>query len=160
MPTVITRDYYLEVNGIPLATPGWECPDLSPLLDDPNVRGEDSLLPYVSGVVPHVRRITGTVYTFLLDIHGDRDHQNNTYSDTLEGILTNLDYLKANLGLASSTGDGTVPVVFRRGDLNALVGDAHFLGFKGSKTLGIPPQLIRTTFDLSIPAGRLEETGS
>lgn len=161
MPTVITRTYYLEINGIPLATPAWECPDLSPLLDDPQLRGADGILPYVNGGVPYRRRINPTVYTLALDVFGDQDHEGDPYDDAFEGLLTNFDYLKANLGLASETGDGTVGAIFHRGDLDQLTAEVHFLGFKGSRTSGSgTPSLLRTTFDISVPVGRFTETGS
>lgn len=160
MPTVITRTYYLELNGVPLATPAWECPDLSPLLDDPALKGEDSDRPYVSGSVPHLRRPTATIYTLPLNIFGDRDHEGAEHEDVVEGLVTNRFYLRHNLGLADPDGDGTVTVTLHLGDVLTLTGPGHFLGFKGSRTEGIPPELIRTTFDLSIPDGLLEETGS
>lgn len=154
----VTRTYYLELNSVPLATHAWEIPDLSPLLDDPALRGSDRLLPQLSGLRPYKRVVTGTIVTLPLDVVGAVDEDNDPYDDVFEGLLTNMDYLKANLGLAEETGDGTVPAVFHRGDLNSLTADVHFLGFKGTSTKGTG--LLRTTFDISVPAGAWTDAGS
>lgn len=156
---LITRDWYLEVNSIPLATPAWEIPDLSGLLDSGALRGSDRLLPGATGVRPHRRRRTVWVVTFPLDVVGDVDEDGDPVTDPNEGVNEHMAYLNANLGFADGTGDGTVPCVFHRGgSLTNWAADVHFLGFKGSQKLG--EFLVRTTFDISIPAGAWEEVGS
>lgn len=152
-----TRTYYLELNAVPLATYAWEIPDLSPLLDSPAIRGSDRLLPQLPGVRPYPRVVTATIITLPLDVVGDVDEDGDPYTDVFEGLITNMAYLNANLGLAE-TGDGTVPAVFYRGDLNSLTADVTFLGFKGTSTKG--KNLIRTTFDISVPAGAWTDAGS
>lgn len=156
----ITRTYYLELNSIPFATPAWEIPDLSAFLDDPALRGSDDIIPGIAGSIAHARRITTTVVTLPLDVLGTHDWNGGAIpeADQFEQLLIHMDYLKANLGLASSTGDGTVQAIYHRGDLEPLYADVHFLGFKGTSTQG--KRLLRTTFDLSIPAGRFEPAGS
>jgi hypothetical protein len=154
----VTRTWYLEINSVPLATPAWEIPDLSALLDSGNLRGSDRLLPGAAGVRPLRRRRTVWVLTFPLDVMGDVDEDGAPITDANEGVNEHMAYLNANLGFADPTGDGTVPAVFRRGDLPAWTADVHFLGFKGSRKLG--EFLVRTTFDISVPAGVWEEAGS
>lgn len=154
----VTRTWYLELNNIPLATYGWETPDLSPLLDDPALRGTDRILPQRPGARGYPRVVTATIITLALDVVGAVDQDNDPYDDVFEGLITNFDYLKANLGLAEPSGDGTVPAVFHRGDLDSLTTDVHFLGFKGTATKGTG--VIRTTFDISNPAGLWTPTGS
>lgn len=154
----ITRDWYLQINGIPLATPAWEVPDLSPLLDSGALRGGDRRLPGASGVRANRRRRDVWVLTFPLDVMGDRDSDGSAITDANEGVNLHMAYLNAHLGFASETGDGTVPAVFVRGDLASWEADVHFLGFKGSQKQG--EFLVRTTFDISVPAGRWEEVGS
>lgn len=154
----ITRTWYLEVNSIPLATPAWEIPDLSALLDSGVLRGADRTLPGAAGVRAQKRRRNVWVVTFPLDVMGDKDSDGSAISDPNEGVNLHMEYLNEHLGFASETGDGTVPAVFHRGDLPEWTADVHFLGFKGSQKQG--EFLVRTTFDLSIPAGRWEEAGS
>jgi hypothetical protein len=154
----ITRTFYLELNTVPMACPAWEIPDLSPLLDNAQVRGSDRILPSVDGVLAYRRRPTATVVTLPLDVVGLVDWDGNTVADPFAQLNIHMDYLRTNLGFASATGDGTVPAILHRGSVDPMVGDVHFLGFKGSRTMGAG--LLRTTFDLSIPAGQLGVSGS
>jgi hypothetical protein len=154
----VTRTWYLEINSVPLATYAWEIPDLSALLDSGAIRGSDDLIPGIDGAVPNRRRRTVWTLTFPLDVMGDVDDDGVAITDPNEGVNEHMAYLNGALGFAEPTGDGTVPAVFHRGDLPSWTADVHFLGFKGSSKLG--EFLVRTTFDISIPAGRWEEAGS
>lgn len=151
----VTRDHYLEVNGVPLATFAWDAPDLSPMFDTFSLLGGDRLIPG-GNAVPKPRRTTVSVYTLPLYVFGERDEDGTPYADPQVGLATNMQYLVENLGLAKSTGDGTVTVTWHRDSLNDYEGDAHFLGFRGSSPLG--RHSIRTTFDLSFPNGFSEVT--
>lgn len=155
---LVTRDWYLELNSVPLATPAWEIPDLSALLDSGALRGSDRMLPRASGVRAHRRRRNVWVLTFPLDVIGDTDSDGSNIPDANEGVNLHMEYLNEHLGFAEASGDGTVPCIFHRGDLPEWHADVHFLGFKGSQKQG--EFLVRTTFDISIPAGRWEEVGS
>lgn len=146
----VTRTWYLEVNGVPLATYGWEIPDLSSILDDPPLIGSNRKIPE-GDTVPYPKFPDDQIMTFPLDVVGDLDEDGDPISDVFEGWYLNFSYLKANLGYALQTGDGTVPIVFHRGNLDPQTVDGHFLGFKGSSTKG--ERLLRTTFDLGLPAG-------
>lgn len=155
----VTRTWYLEINGVPLATPAWGVPDLSPLLDSAVVRGADRLLPGAPGVRANRRRPTVTILTFPLDVLGDVDEDGDPTADPNAGANEHMAYLEPALGfLSEDQPNGLVPAIFHRGSLNDWTADVHFLGFKGSEKLG--EFLVRTTFDISIPAGRWEEVGS
>ena len=149
MPAVVpNRDYYLSVNGIVLACPAWQITNIGELFDDPDVRGDDTPLPYVSGETSHRRRTTGSIYTFNMEIIGQRDTDGSTIANAPLGLITHRDYLRANLGLAKATGDGTVPFVFYRSTAASLTASGHFLGFKGSRF--VPPATLYTTFDIKV----------
>lgn len=152
----VTRDWYLEVDGVPLATHGWEVYDLSPLLDDPDLLGSDRVIPG-AGVRAYPRVPTVTVITLALDVFGEVDEDDAPYDDPMTGLVTNFDYLKATIGQGAAA-DGTVSATFHRGSLDPAIGPVTFLGFKGSSAFG--DANLRTTFDLSIPAGALVVTGS
>lgn len=155
---LITRTWYLELDGIPMATPAWEIPNLSAFLDTPTLRGADRILPGVDGGIPYQRRVSPTVYTFPLDVVGLVDWDNAPVADPFEQLNIHMQYLRENLTASTGVGDGTIPAIFHRGDLDDFVGDVHFLGFKGTNTMG--DGLLRTTFDISVPAGQLEALGS
>ena len=78
-------------------------------------------------------------------------------TDPMTGLITNFDYLKATIGLGAAA-NGTVSATFHRATLDPAIGPVTFLGFKGSSAFG--DSNLRTTFDLAIPAGALEVTGS
>lgn len=154
----VTRTWYLELNSVPLATPAWEIPDLSTLLDSGTLRGGDIPIPGVDGVIANRRRRGVWVMTFPLDVMGDVDEDGDPVDDPNEGVNVHMAYLNGALGFADPTGDGTVPAVFHRGDLPSWTADVHFLGLKGSQKQG--EFLVRTTFDISVPAGRWDEAAS
>jgi hypothetical protein len=153
----VTRDWYLELDDVPLATLGWEVMDLSPIFDSPALRGADRVIPRVHGVRAYPRWRTARLVTLAIDVFGEADEDGVAYDDRLVGMITNLDYLKATIGLGAAS-DGTVSAVVYRGDMPSLTGPVHFLGFKGTAAFG--DDSLRTTFDLSIPAGQFESSGS
>lgn len=151
----VTRTHYLEVNGVPLATYAWDIPNLPVMFDSDALLGSDRLIPGGSAV-GKPRRASITERTFTLHVHGHVDEDNVGYANPYDGLATNMQYLNENLGLAKSTGDGTVAVTWHRGSLNSFSGDAHFLGFRGA--VQIARHTIRTVFTLSFPAALTEDT--
>ncbi len=159
MPYVITRDEWLEIDGIPLATPAWEITDLSELLNGPDVRGSDRVLPGVAGVVALRRRVTVSVRTLPMVIYGDRDWNGDSYEDGHDGVETNLAYLVDNLCIPTDTGDGTLPAVLYLIGGGVRTADVHVLSPIHTAT-ELGPAGLRATLDLSIPAGYFSESGS
>lgn len=154
----VTRTWYIEVNSIPYATHAWEIPDLSSVLDDAPLIGSDRKIPQ-GPTVPYPKFPDTQIMTFPLDVF-DVDEDGNPYEDKFEGLNINMAYLKANSGYASQVGDGTVPLVFHRGEIDSQTVDVHHLGFKGTATMGTDKgdRHLRTTFDIAIPAGFVFET--
>lgn len=154
---IVTRDWYLSINDIPLATPSWEVPNLDEILNDPPTRLGSRILPgatgrrYLSDVLD-----ARTAGPFPLDIFGDIDADASAIADPLEGMERHRQYLKAHLG----QGTGLVPIVLHRDDLPDLSTEGVFLGMKGWTTINPDVGLARTTFDLFLPTGDLEESGS
>lgn len=151
MPLVVNRDLYLELNTVALACPAWQVTNIAVLFDHPSLRGSDRTMPGAAGRRALPRVVDATVYTLGLEVWGQRDVDGAVIADPVAGLVQHLDYLRANLGLAESSGDGTVPAIFHRGTEPDLLADVHFLGFKGSALS--PPAFYRTTFDISVPYG-------
>lgn len=151
MTLVVNRDYYLEVNSIALACPAWQVTNIGELFNDPDLRGSDRILPRAAGRRALKRRRDAVVLTFGFEVWGTRDTDGTSAADPARKLAQHMAYLKANLGFASASGDGTVTVKFYRGAEATLTTTAHFLGFKGSEWK--PPAFLTTTFDLSIPSG-------
>lgn len=153
----VTRDWYLEVNGVPLATYAWEIPNLDEIFRQPDLRGTDVIIPGEPGFISNPTRPTGTVYgPFPLDIFGEFTPDGTPISDPLEGMVEHRDYLADNLGF----GGPVVDIIFHRGTLGPRTGEGHFLGLQGWSTDAVRVGYARTTFDLLIPAGELVGTGS
>lgn len=152
--TTIRREW-ISVNGVSLMTKGWECLDISAVHDEADLRGDDVVIPGVAGVLPYRRWRTATVRSFPIEIHGDYDKDGVAYTDPQQGVTTNRRYLADNLGVASTTGDGTVTFVWHQPDGTELSAPVHVLGFRGSQLQNAAQILAR--LDLSFPTGIAED---
>lgn len=146
-------DVYLEVNSVPLDTYGWRCLDYSDLLNGPALRGTDRLLDGAPGQRAKRRRVDATVISLSIVVFGHVDKDGTPIADPLLGLIQNRDYLRSNLGLAESSGDGTVTATFYRDSLSDLTGDVTVLAMTDWQTAYGKEATFR--LDLSIPAGEL-----
>ena len=144
---------YLEVNSVPLDTHAWRCLGYGDLFAAPAVRGGDRVLPYAPGRRAHPRRVDATTKSLSMHVFGWKDQDGGAIADPLEGLLTHAAYLRANLGLGLTTGDGTVPAVFHRASLANLTGDVTVLAIADWQNIRGREATFR--LDLSIPAGEL-----
>jgi len=152
MPNVITRYPHLEINGVPLATPAWEASDLNSLLQGPDQRGSDRLLPGASGVRPYKRRATVSKRSVRLVIFGDYDREGVAYADPFAGLVANIDYLRLNVSDPTGTGDGTRTAILRLSAVSAKTGSVHVEGLELSDD---DPPTVRAVLMLSLPTGAL-----
>jgi hypothetical protein len=153
-------DYYLVLNSVPLDTYGWRVLSYDDLLSGPVLRGDDVVMPTAAGVRPYPRRIDVAVRSLSVVVDGRFDEDGDPYDDPFEGMIVNRDYLRANLGIGLTTGDGTVPAVFNRGDLTDLAGDVTVLAMSDWQTVAAREGFGSFRLDLSIPDGELAESGS
>lgn len=154
MPFIITSDEWLEIDGIPLATPAWIITDLSELMNGPDVRGEDQIIPGAPGVKPLPRHVHVSLRSLPMVIYGGYDWEGNPYSDGHEGVETNLAYLVENLLLPPGTADGTRAAVLHLWNGDIRTGDVHVISpLRTATELG--PAGLRAILELSIPAGYL-----
>lgn len=151
MPTVNTSpDFYLECNSLPLSTPGWRIVNLPSVLRGPNVRGTDRIIPLLSGSRPYLRRRAATIIPLNLVIFGDEDHEGTPYADPLDGVISNLLFLRAQIFDPTETGDGTRLWTLRLPDASTLTASCHTGPLLATMDT---PTVYRATADLSIPAG-------
>lgn len=151
---VITRTEYLEINGVPLATPAWEIVDLSPLWEGAEVRGADRLLPGVIGVRPYRRRATVTVKALRMVIYGDKNLDGVVQADVRLGLWNNIAYLRTNVVDPTNVGNGTRTAILRAPGGITRSGPVHVLSpLKLGADLG--PTSVRAVLELSIPGGVL-----
>jgi hypothetical protein len=98
MPFTISQpSEYLEFNGVPLSTPAWEALDLSPAYDAAPLRGEDRLIPEAQGRRALHQIVDELSFVIPLAVWGFKDWDDNEYADPMMGLLTNLEFLKANV---------------------------------------------------------------
>lgn len=154
MPDVILETEYVEINGVPLATPAWMVMDLSPLWDVPGVRGSDRRIPYAEGEQP-LRRIYDAKRVVLpLLIFGEANRANVPYADHRVGLLTNFDELVAEVAdpdAAPDPGTKLLRLFMPGGVIRS--GQCHVIPPLGIGRLGAVG--LRAALDLVIPAGRL-----
>lgn len=162
---LITRDEWLEIDGIPLATPAWEILDLSPLEDAAAQRGQDRLIPGAAGVIPFPRRKTVTVRSLQMVILGTFDQEGVATCATGDGSgeayreavrirrAANKDYLVDNLVTPPGTADGTRAAVLNRVDGSTWSADVHVIGPMQLAPIGWLGY--RAVLTLSIPTGEL-----
>lgn len=152
VPSGVT--YYLVVNSVPLDTYAWRCLSYGDLFSGPAVRGSDLVMPGVAGARPYPRQVAATVVSLSIHVFGWLAQDGSSISDPLVGLATHRDYLRANLGLGLTTGDGTVAATFHRGGAPAdQTGYVHVLAMAEWQNVGGKEATFR--LDLSIPAGEL-----
>lgn len=127
----VVGTHYLQVNSVPLSTHAWRITDISPLFNMEASRGSNRLVPGKDGLNPYRRRATETRYVFELRVKGKVDEDGVAYSDSHEGLVTNLDYLRTNVAAVQSSGDGTVTAIWHRpGALDDLTAEVHVTAFE------------------------------
>lgn len=152
--------YRLLVNGVSLETAAWFAPTggYDDLLASPAVRGTDRVMPGARGVRSYRRIATATPVSVSLIVTGECDPNGTPYDlPRIEGLLTNRDLLRHELGLSIDqvTRDGLVPARFERGSLPAWEGEVTVVGLADWQTLSEDTGAVR--LDLLIPAGELVE---
>lgn len=147
-----TREEYVEIGGLVLASPAWECVDLSALYDAPPVRGDDVLVPYHEGAIPF-RRIIGPRRVVLpLVVYGELDRE-GAGQEYRVGLRDNLDALKRELARPGQSGDGTKLLRHVFGDGEVRQAACHVI--PPLQVGAFSPASVRCTIDVVIPGGVL-----
>lgn len=152
-------DWGLEINGVPLETYAWRAigGGYDDLLASPSLRGKHLVMPGAQGRRPYPWIIDETAVSISMLVVGDVDEDGVPLGvDPMEGVFINRDTLRNSLGIGQG-GDGTVPAVFYRGDLNPWAGDVTVIGMSDFRTAGGAATF---RLDLVIPAGEFEEVAS
>lgn len=123
-----------------------------------SVRGQDRILPSVTGVIAYPRRVTATRHDLRLLIVGDINGQTGVVAtDATETLADNIAYLWAQVvePVVSSTGTRSATLeVPGQSDRHA---DIHVLGLKIEQYMlapGCQGAIAITTLQISIPEGR------
>lgn len=152
MAYVITSPEYLEIDGVPLSTPGWYTTNMDDIWASAEVRGEDLLIPGAAGVRPYPRRATVTKATVELAVVGDTG-PDGAAQDPRAGLAANCDALRA---LTTTTGvapDGTRPAILHLAPgapVTTRTANVHVLRIRFARN---GPNFATGQLELSIPAG-------
>jgi hypothetical protein len=151
----------LTLNGVPMKTPAWTCPDLTPLWLPPTVRGQDRILPGAPGVRPFRRRKTVTEYALdfrvsgMTDMNGVVTVGTGNGPEEFEQLELNLQYLRQNVfdSDVSANPNGTIPGVLVMPSGAVRTAAVHVLGFSVNTRVS---HILQGTLDISIPSGGFE----
>jgi hypothetical protein len=128
MPMTPTRISYLEVNSIPLSLVSWWIINLDDVMNTgPTVVGADRPL-HAGAVKNYPRYKTSTRKQFNMVIVGEYDRLAAAQTDPRAGVTLNAQYLINNLGLGSTSGDGTVTAVWHQWGGSAPTASVTVLG--------------------------------
>lgn len=144
----------LTIGGISMHTYGWNILDLRDLWTVVAVRGQDRLIPGVSGLRAKRRRFTATPHSLPMVISGLHTQNGTAVTDPDARIIQfqdNLDYLMTNLVAEVATPTGTRAATLTMPSGGTRTANIHVLGISpGTWT----PAVLRCTLDISIPGGR------
>jgi hypothetical protein len=122
------------------------------LMQGPDVRGADRLIPGAAGVRPYPRRATVTKRVLELSVWGDADHDGAPHEDGPEmGLEANLAFLRLNVADPTNVGDGTRTATLLLPSGDERSGPVHIEGFE----FAIDGDYARAALTLSIPGGVL-----
>lgn len=152
----------LTLNGVPMKTYAWTCPDLTPLWLPTAVRGTDRIIPGAPGVLAFRRRKTVTQYALDFRVSGIADQDGvppaggmGNGPEEFEQLELNLDYLRQNVidPRVFPNPDGTVPGVLTMPSGDIRTANVHVLGFTVNARVA---HVLQGVLDISIPAGGFE----
>jgi hypothetical protein len=148
-----TREEYVEIGGLVLATAAWECVDFSALYDAPPVRGDDVAIPYHEGAQPFRRTIDARRVVLPMVVYGDHEREGDVSTGSRLTLRDNLDALKREVARPGQSGDGTKLLrhVFSDGEVRQA--PCHVI--PPLQIGAFSPSSVRCTIDVIIPGGVL-----
>lgn len=154
----------LTISGVDMNRPafavigdGSGADGLVQLWADFDVRGEDRILPSVTGVIAYPRRITAKRYDFRLLVVGDVDRFGAPNVNSTIGLENNLEYLRANVFAPVVSSTGTRASVLTLPSAATRSADIHVLGVVTQSygfATGCSGAIWIGTLQISVPSGR------
>jgi hypothetical protein len=147
-----THDEYLAIDGVPLSTPAWSTEDIASLIDGPDVRGNDIVVPTRAGAVARRRVLDARRLSLPIAVTGVVDSDNIPFDDVREGLQANLDELKRVLSPNTATLDGTRLLEWVRPN-EVRSARVHISPAVSMRSLGT--SAVRMVVNITIPGGVL-----
>lgn len=155
----LTQTEYVEVDGVPLATPAWEVENLEELFGSAEPRGADLVVPYRRGVVPLRRNLGPKPVDLSVVIFGATDPDGVDHPDERAGLLANRDAFLRDVWRPPQVGTvtGTRTLRYHAPDGTTRAGPFTVAG--GLKPTAIGPGALRLSLALNLTeAGLRAET--
>lgn len=144
----------LTISGVSMHTPAWNVLELRDLWLGNEVRGQDRLIPGVSGLRPFRRRITAAQHSLPMFIAGFASPDGTPAvgeEEIREQLEANIEFLMANVVEPVATVAGTRSATLRLPSGATRTAQIHV----NKITPGTyNPYGLRCTLDIDIPAGR------
>lgn len=149
---VATFTEYIAIDGVPLSSPAWVTEDISSLIDGPDVRGTDLVVPARAGQVARRRVLDARTVNLPIVVYGGVDSAGVEQTDAREGLQSNLDQLKLIFSPVTTTVDGTRLLEWvRPGEVRSA--RVHISPAVSMRSLG--PTAVRMVASITIPGGVL-----
>lgn len=146
----ITRTVYLELAGVPLATPAWECANPMELAKPAQRRGQDRVIPGAAGVRTKRRRTAITRRTLSVVVGGTFKWDGTTHTAPETGLQLNLAHLRTAL---LPTDGLTITAIVHKPDGTTISGEIQVEELDWEYHNVSADALI--SIDLTIPGGEL-----
>lgn len=148
----------LVINGVEGITAAWRHADLSPLLDDPPMRGSNRLIPHAAGRRANPRYVdeNGLLIPWL--IFGNFNADGTSTSDAKQGLKDHFAYLRTHLGMATQAAPAeVVTAVWHLDDASTLSADVLVLGWRNTEKKS-GGTWAKTSLELLFPGGGFDLT--
>lgn len=153
------RAEYLEVDGLPLATPAWEVTNLEALWQSAGQRGDNDIIPFRRGRRPRRRQTDSLRTTLQMVIEGGVDSDGNPASpgNERDQLQANIDELKTVLRARQTSDTGVIDAILHT-PARALYGPAQIP--TGLRLSGLGPGAVNGNFDIELTDGVLYDQGN
>lgn len=145
----------LTIGGVAMFCPAWRVDNLYELWLPASQRGSDVTRPAVSGSYPVRRYATATRRSLRMLIVGDVDRTGASSTTKLQGLYTNIAYIRDNIVAPTGATDGTRSAVLTVPGGSTITEPIHVTGFDISD-LREDGGWCRAVMEISIPSGRFQ----
>jgi hypothetical protein len=145
----------LTIGAVAMMCPAWKVQNLYELWLPADQRGQDRVRPGATGTLPVRRYATATRKSLRMIIVGDVDRTGAASPSLLEGIYTNIAYLRDNVVAPTGATDGTRSAVLTVPGGGTLTEPIHVTGLQVSD-LRENGAWVRAVLEISIPSGRFQ----
>jgi hypothetical protein len=151
------RTEYLDIDGLPLATPAWEVTNLFELWGSADQRGDNDIIPFRRGRTPRRHHMDSKRRTLQMVIEGGVDSDGNPAVDARQQLEDNISELKLGLRPLQHV-EGGVRTATLHTPNRVLVGPSQIR--TGLQLGPIGPAAVNATLDVEFTDGVLYDVAN